>query len=148
MNKIVFFVLKNNDMRFNINNIGLVLCVFLLTSCVYTKFEVYKSFENIETDTRYYKVEEKDGVYKWLEIGIHTIFGAGRKDYLTVSFKEELPKNLIIKSSNFGNIDSTYREDYKVFSKRINIKDIESDTVYLEFNDNKRYKFYYNFEEK
>ena len=43
-------------MRFNINNIGLVLCVFLLTSCVYTKFEVYKSFENIETDTRYYKV--------------------------------------------------------------------------------------------
>ena len=148
MNKIVFFVLKNNDMRFNINNIGLVLCVFLLTSCVYTKFEVYKSFENIETDTRYYKVEEKDGVYKWVEIGIHTIFGAGRKDYLTVSFKEELPKNLIIKSSNFGNIDSTYREDYKVFSKRINIKDIESDTVYLEFNDNKRYKFYYNFEEK
>ncbi len=135
-------------MKFNINNIGLVLCVFLLTSCVYTKFEVYKSFENIETDTRYYKVEEKDGVYKWLEIGIHTIFGAGRKDYLTVSFKEELPKNLIIKSSNFGNIDSTYREDYKVFSKRINIKDIESDTVYLEFNDNKRYKFYYNFEEK
>jgi len=72
-------------MKFNINNIGLVLCVFLLTSCVYTKFEVYKSFENIETDTRYYKVEEKD---------------------------------------------------------------IESDTVYLEFNDNKRYKFYYNFEEK
>lgn len=135
-------------MKFNINNIGLVLCVFLLTSCVYTKFEVYKSFENIETDTRYYKVEEKDGVYKWVEIGIHTIFGAGRKDYLTVSFKEELPKNLIIKSSNFGNIDSTYREDYKVFSKRINIKDIESDTVYLEFNDNKRYKFYYNFEEK
>ena len=135
-------------MRFNINKIGSVLCVFLLTSCVYTKFEVYKSFENIETDTRYYKVEEKDGVYKWLEIGIHTIFGAGRKDYLTVSFKEELPKNLIIKSSNFGNIDSTYREDYKVFSKRINIKDIESDTVYLEFNDNKRYKFYYNFEEK
>ena len=135
-------------MKFNINNIGLVLCVFLLTSCVYTKFEVYKSFENIETDTRYYKVEEKDGVYKWLEIGIHTIFGAGRKDYLTVSFKEELPKNLIIKSSNFGNIDSTYREDYKVFSKRINIKDIVSDTVYLEFNDNKRYKFYYNFEEK
>ena len=135
-------------MKFNINNIGLVLCVFLLTSCVYTKFEVYKSFENIETDTRYYKVEEKDGVYKWLEIGIHTIFGAGRKDYLTVSFKEELPKNLIIKSSNFGNIDSTYREDYKVFSKRINIKDIVSDTVYLEFNDNNRYKFYYNFEEK
>ena len=135
-------------MKFNINNIGLVLCVFLLTSCVYTKFEVYKSFENIETDTRYYKVEEKDGVYKWVEIGIHTIFGAGRKDYLTVSFKEELPKNLTIKSSNFGNIDSTYREDYKVFSKRINIKDIESDTVYLEFNDNKRYKFYYNFEEK
>ena len=135
-------------MKFNINNIGLVLCVFLLTSCVYTKFEVYKSFENIETDTRYYKVEEKDGVYKWVEIGIHTVFGAGRKDYLTVSFKEELPKNLIIKSSNFGNIDSTYREDYKVFSKRINIKDIESDTVYLEFNDNKRYKFYYNFEEK
>ena len=72
-------------MKFNINNIGLVLCVFLLTSCVYTKFTVYKSFENIETDTRYYKVEEKD---------------------------------------------------------------IESDTVYLEFNDNKRYKFYYNFEEK
>ena len=135
-------------MRFNINNIGLVLCVFLLTSCVYTKFEVYKSFENIETDTRYYKVEEKDGVYKWVEIGIHTVFGAGRKDYLTVSFKEELPKNLTIKSSNFGNIDSTYREDYKVFSKRINIKDIESDTVYLEFNDNKRYKFYYDFEEK
>ena len=135
-------------MKFNINNIGLVLCVFLLTSCVYTKFEVYKSFENIETDTRYYKVEEKDGVYKWVEIGIHTIFGAGRKDYLTVSFKEELPKNLTIKSSNFGNIDSTYREDYKVFSKRINIKDIESDIVYLEFNDNKRYKFYYNFEEK
>ena len=148
MNKIVFFVLKNNDMRFNINNIGLVLCVFLLTSCVYTKFEVYKSFENIETDTRYYKVEEKDGVYKWLEIGIHTIFGAGRKDYLTVSFKEELPKNLTIKSSNFGNIDSTYREDYKVFSKRININNIKSDTVYLEFNDNKRYKFYYDFEEK
>ena len=135
-------------MKFNINNIGLVLCVFLLTSCVYTKFEVYKSFENIETDTRYYKVEEKDGVYKWVEIGIHTIFGAGRKDYLTVSFKEELPKNLIIKSSNFGNIDSTYREDYKVFSKRININNIKSDTVYLEFNDNKRYKFYYNFEEK
>ena len=135
-------------MRFNINNIGLVLCVFLLTSCVYTKFEVYKSFENIETDTRYYKVEEKDGVYKWVEIGIHTVFGAGRKDYLTVSFKEELPKNLTIKSSNFGNIDSTYREDYKVFSKRINIKDIKSDTVYLEFNDNKRYKFYYDFEEK
>ena len=135
-------------MRFNINNIGSVLCVFLLTSCVYTKFEVYKSFENIETDTRYYKVEEKDGVYKWVEIGIHTIFGAGRKDYLTVSFKEELPKNLTIKSSNFGNIDSTYREDYKVFSKRINIKDIKSDTVYLEFNDNKRYKFYYDFEEK
>ncbi len=135
-------------MRFNINNIGSVLCVFLLTSCVYTKFEVYKSFENIETDTRYYKVEEKDGVYKWVEIGIHTVFGAGRKDYLTVSFKEELPKNLTIKSSNFGNIDSTYREDYKVFSKRINIKDIKSDTVYLEFNDNKRYKFYYDFEEK
>ena len=135
-------------MKFNINKIGSVLCVFLLTSCVYTKFEVYKSFENIETDTRYYKVEEKDGVYKWVEIGIHTIFGAGRKDYLTVSFKEELPKNLTIKSSNFGNIDSTYREDYKVFSKRINIKDIESDTVYLEFNDNKRYKFYYDFEEK
>ena len=135
-------------MRFNINNSGSVLCVFLLTSCVYTKFEVYKSFENIETDTRYYKVEEKDGVYKWVEIGIHTIFGAGRKDYLTVSFKEELPKNLTIKSSNFGNIDSTYREDYKVFSKRINIKDIKSDTVYLEFNDNKRYKFYYDFEEK
>ena len=135
-------------MRFNINNIGLVLCVFLLTSCVYTKFEVYKSFENIETDTRYYKVEEKDGVYKWVEIGIHTIFGAGRKDYLTVSFKEELPKNLTIKSSNFGNIDSTYREDYKVFSKRININNIKSDTVYLEFNDNKRYKFYYDFEEK
>ena len=135
-------------MRFNINNIGLVLCVFLLTSCVYTKFEVYKSFENIETDTRYYKVEEKDGVYKWVEIGIHTVFGAGRKDYLTVSFKEELPKNLTIKSSNFGNIDRAYREDYKTFSKRINIKDIKSDTVYLEFNDNKRYKFYYNFEEK
>ena len=135
-------------MRFNINNIGLVLCVFLLTSCVYTKFEVYKSFENIETDTRYYKVEEKDGVYKWVEIGIHTIFGAGRKDYLTVSFKEELPKNLTIKSSNFGNIDNTHREDYKEFSKRINIKDIKSDTVYLEFNDNKRYKFYYDFEEK
>ena len=135
-------------MRFNINNIGSVLCVFLLTSCVYTKFEVYKSFENIETDTRYYKVEEKDGVYKWVEIGIHTIFGAGRKDYLTVSFKEELPKNLTIKSSNFGNIDNTHREDYKVFSKRINIKDIKSDTVYLEFNDNKRYKFYYDFEEK
>ena len=135
-------------MKFNINNIGLVLCVFLLTSCVYTKFTVYKSFENIETNTRYYKVEEKDGVYKWVEIGIHTIFGAGRKDYLTVSFKEELPKNLTIKSSNFGNIDSTYREDYKVFSKRINIKDIKSDTVYLEFNDNKRYKFYYDFEEK
>ncbi len=135
-------------MRFNINNIGLVLCVFLLTSCVYTKFEVYKSFENIETDTRYYKVEEKDGVYKWVEIGIHTVFGAGRKDYLTVSFKEELPKNLTIKSSNFGNIDSTYREDYKVFSKRININNIKSDTVYLEFNDNKRYKFYYDFEEK
>ena len=135
-------------MRFNINKIGSVLCVFLLTSCVYTKFEVYKSFENIETDTRYYKVEEKDGVYKWVEIGIHTVFGAGRKDYLTVSFKEELPKNLTIKSSNFGNIDSTYREDYKVFSKRINIKDIKSDTVYLEFNDNKRYKFYYDFEEK
>ena len=75
-------------MRFNINKIGSVLCVFLLTSCVYTKFEVYKSFENIETDTRYYKVEEKDGVYKWVEIGIHTFFGAGRKDYLTVSFKE------------------------------------------------------------
>ena len=135
-------------MKFNINNIGLVLCVFLLTSCVYTKFEVYKSFENIETDTRYYKVEEKDGVYKWVEIGIHTVFGAGRKDYLTVSFKEELPKNLTIKSSNFGNIDSTYREDYKVFSKRININNIKSDTVYLEFNDNKRYKFYYDFEEK
>ena len=135
-------------MRFNINKIGSVLCVFLLTSCVYTKFTVYKSFENIETDTRYYKVEEKDGVYKWVEIGIHTIFGAGRKDYLTVSFKEELPKNLTIKSSNFGNIDSTYREDYKVFSKRININNIKSDTVYLEFNDNKRYKFYYNFEEK
>ena len=135
-------------MKFNINNIGLVLCVFLLTSCVYTKFEVYKSFENIETDTRYYKVEEKDGVYKWVEIGIHTIFGAGRKDYLTVSFKEELPKNLTIKSSNFGNIDNTHREDYKEFSKRINIKDIKSDTVYLEFNDNKRYKFYYDFEEK
>ena len=135
-------------MRFNINNIGLVLCVFLLTSCVYTKFEVYKSFENIETNTRYYKVEEKDGVYKWVEIGIHTVFGAGRKDYLTVSFKEELPKNLTIKSSNFGNIDSTYREDYKVFSKRININNIKSDTVYLEFNDNKRYKFYYDFEEK
>ena len=135
-------------MRFNINKIGSVLCVFLLTSCVYTKFEVYKSFENIETDTRYYKVEEKDGVYKWVEIGIHTVFGAGRKDYLTVSFKEELPKNLTIKSSNFGNIDSTYREDYKVFSKRININNIKSDTVYLEFNDNKRYKFYYNFEEK
>ena len=135
-------------MKFNINNIGLVLCVFLLTSCVYTKFTVYKSFENIETNTRYYKVEEKDGVYKWVEIGIHTVFGAGRKDYLTVSFKEELPKNLTIKSSNFGNIDSTYREDYKVFSKRINIKDIKSDTVYLEFNDNKRYKFYYDFEEK
>ena len=135
-------------MRFNLNNIGLVLCVFLLTSCVYTKFEVYKSFENIETDTRYYKVEEKDGVYKWVEIGIHTVFGAGRKDYLTVSFKEELPKNLTIKSSNFGNIDSTYREDYKVFSKRININNIKSDTVYLEFNDNKRYKFYYDFEEK
>jgi|GEM_PF-663263 lipoprotein len=135
-------------MRFNINNIGLVLCAFLLTSCVYTKFEVYKSFENIETDTRYYKVEEKDGVYKWVEIGIHTIFGAGRKDYLTVSFKEELPKNLTIKSSNFGNIDNTHREDYKEFSKRINIKDIKSDTVYLEFNDNKRYKFYYDFEEK
>ena len=135
-------------MRFNINNIGLVLCVFLLTSCVYTKFEVYKSFENIETDTRYYKVEEKDGVYKWVEIGIHTVFGAGRKDYLTVSFKEELPKNLTIKSSNFGNIDNTHREDYKEFSKRINIKDIKSDTVYLEFNDNKRYKFYYDFEEK
>ena len=135
-------------MRFNINNIGLVLCVFLLTSCVYTKFEVYKSFENIETDTRYDKVEEKDGVYKWVEIGIHTVFGAGRKDYLTVSFKEELPKNLTIKSSNFGNIDSTYREDYKVFSKRININNIKSDTVYLEFNDNKRYKFYYDFEEK
>jgi len=91
-------------MRFNINKIGSVLCVFLLTSCVYTKFEVYKSFENIETNTRYYKVEEKDGVYKWVEIGIHTFFGAGRKDYLTVSFKEELPKNLTIKSSNFGNI--------------------------------------------
>ena len=135
-------------MRFNINNIGLVLCVFLLTSCVYTKFTVYKSFENIETNTRYYKVEEKDGVYKWVEIGIHTVFGAGRKDYLTVSFKEELPKNLTIKSSNFGNIDSTYREDYKVFSKRININNIKSDTVYLEFNDNKRYKFYYDFEEK
>ena len=135
-------------MRFNINKIGSVLCVFLLTSCVYTKFEVYKSFENIETDTRYYKVEEKDGVYKWVEIGIHTVFGAGRKDYLTVSFKEELPKNLTIKSSNFGNIDSTYREDYKVFSKRININNIKSDTVYLEFNDNKRYKFYYDFEEK
>ena len=135
-------------MKFNINNIGLVLCVFLLTSCVYTKFTVYKSFENIETDTRYYKVEEKDGVYKWVEIGIHTVFGAGRKDYLTVSFKEELPKNLTIKSSNFGNIDSTYREDYKVFSKRININNIKSDTVYLEFNDNKRYKFYYDFEEK
>ena len=135
-------------MRFNINKIGSVLCVFLLTSCVYTKFEVYKSFENIETDTRYYKVEEKDGVYKWVEIGIHTIFGAGRKDYLTVSFKEELPKNMTIKSSNFGNIDSTYREDYKVFSKRININNIKSDTVYLEFNDNKRYKFYYDFEEK
>ena len=135
-------------MRFNINKIGSVLCVFLLTSCVYTKFEVYKSFENIETDTRYYKVEEKDGVYKWVEIGIHTVFGAGRKDYLTVSFKEELPKNLTIKSSNFGNIDRAYREDYKTFSKRINIKDIKSDTVYLEFNDNKRYKFYYNFEEK
>lgn len=135
-------------MRFNINKIGSVLCVFLLTSCVYTKFEVYKSFENIETDTRYYKVEEKDGVYKWVEIGIHTFFGAGRKDYLTVSFKEELPKNLTIKSSNFGNIDSAYREDYKIFSKRINIKDIKSDTVYLEFNDNKRYKFYYDFEEK
>ena len=133
-------------MKFNINNIGLVLCVFLLTSCVYTKFTVYKSFENIETNTRYYKVEEKDGVYKWVEIGIHTIFGAGRKDYLTVSFKEELPKNLTIKSSNFGNIDSTYREDYKVFSKRININNIKSDTVYLEFNDNKRYKFYYDFE--
>ena len=86
-------------MRFNINKIGSVLCVFLLTSCVYTKFEVYKSFENIETDTRYYKVEEKDGVYKWVEIGIHTIFGAGRKDYLTVSFKEELPK----------------KHDYKIF---------------------------------
>ena len=55
---------------------------------------------------------------------------------------------MTIKSSNFGNIDSAYREDYKVFSKRINIKDIKSDTVYLEFNDNKRYKFYYNFEEK
>ena len=123
-------------MRFNINNIGLVLCVFLLTSCVYTKFTVYKSFE------------KKDGVYKWVEIGIHTFFGAGRKDYLTVSFKEELPKNLTIKSSNFGNIDSVYREDYKIFSKRINIKDIKSDTVYLEFNDNKRYKFYYDFEEK
>ena len=135
-------------MKFNINNIGLVLCVFLLTSCVYTKFTVYKSFENIETNTRYYKVEEKDGVYKWVEIGIHTVFGAGRKDYLTVSFKEELPKNLTIKSSNFGNIDSTYREDYKVFSKRININNIKSDTVYLEFNDNKRYKFYYDFEEK
>ncbi|MBB1541595.1 MAG: hypothetical protein HG457_001750 [Flavobacteriaceae bacterium] len=135
-------------MRFNINKIGSVLCVFLLTSCVYTKFEVYKSFENIETDTRYYKVEEKDRVYKWVEIGIHTVFGAGRKDYLTVSFKEELPKNLTIKSSNFGNIDSTYREDYKVFSKRININNIKSDTVYLEFNDNKRYKFYYDFEEK
>ena len=135
-------------MRFNINKIGSVLCVFLLTSCVYTKFTVYKSFENIETDTRYYKVEEKDGVYKWVEIGIHTVFGAGRKDYLTVSFKEELPKNLTIKSSNFGNIDSTYREDYKVFSKRININNIKSDTVYLEFNDNKRYKFYYDFEEK
>ena len=135
-------------MRFNINKIGSVLCVFLLTSCVYTKFEVYKSFENIETDTRYYKVEEKDRVYKWVEIGIHTVFGAGRKDYLTVSFKEELPKNLTIKSSNFGNIDSTYREDYKVFSKRININNIKSDTVYLEFNDNQRYKFYYDFEEK
>ena len=109
---------------------------------------MYKSFENIETNTRYYKVEEKDGVYKWVEIGIHTFFGAGRKDYLTVSFKEELPKNLTIKSSNFGNIDSTYREDYKVFSKRININNIKSDTVYLEFNDNKRYKFYYDFEEK
>ena len=108
----------------------------------------YKAFENIETNTRYYKVEEKDGVYKWVEIGIHTVFGAGRKDYLTVSFKEELPKNLTIKSSNFGNIDSTYREDYKVFSKRININNIKSDTVYLEFNDNKRYKFYYDFEEK
>ena len=63
-------------MRFNINNIGLVLCVFLLTSCVYTKFEVYNSvYPYFASLIRLYNPNAKAGSH-------HYTLSEGEKDYL------------------------------------------------------------------
>lgn len=130
--------LENNmDIK---NKSLIILLSFIITSCVSTNFDEYKSNNNLKINNDYYEILEPNNSRNFVKIGIHTIFNRQNNYYIYVAFKNKLSSKVDIESLKFGKIEKSPRNE-RVYLKEIKGYNSQNDTISLKFSD-KIYKFY------
>lgn len=120
----------------------ITLFSFIITSCVSTNFDEYKSYNNLKINKDYYEIIEPNNNRNFVKLGVQTIFNRQNSYYIYIAFKNKLSTNIDIESLNSGKIEKSPRDE-RVYLKEINGNNSQNDTISLKFSD-KIYKFYHD----